>query len=185
MNRRLPRLLVGLAAFLVLAHHTGQAQAQFLFPGGSDGGAFGSPFTLPIQEAVLTPLPTTVHGGDVVLLDADGSRSDVLRFSNDPFSGITPQAGDVVSFAYLFPAQDFPPSFQLSTNAVTLAENESGATLYAATDLGVTYTYLLNSPEAAPVAEPPSLLLLACGGLLLGGWAAAVCWFPRRGGVAA
>jgi hypothetical protein len=125
-----------------------------------------TPATCDVVEGVLTNLPFAAFAGDVILLDADGSISDVVRFFNNIFDtgGGTGLGNQVLMYSKVDSGTDLsvgpdlglPATF--SVNAVRIPEAPEGSpTLYSGN--GTLYSFYSDAPVPEPVPEPRTLLL--------------------------
>ncbi len=111
-----------------------------------------------IFEGILYQLPYAALAGDVVLLDRDGSISDVVHFSNNIID-----TGGGTGFGDLVFEFNWDEPFPLSANAVFIPEvlDRDGVarTLYYGN--GTLYTFVGGVPE------PSSMWLLGSGAAIL------------------
>jgi hypothetical protein len=114
-----------------------------------------------VVEGVLTTLPFVALSGDVILLDGDGSISDVVRFLNNivDTGGGTGLGNQVFIYSKIDSGPDLsagpdvglPTTF--SSNAVRIPEAAEGSpTIYNGN--GTIYSFYSDAPTAVP--EPAS-----------------------------
>jgi hypothetical protein len=129
-----------------------------------------TPAACDVFEGVLLNLPFIAVGGDVILLDPDGSVSDVVRFFNNVLDtgGGTGLGTQVFMYSKidspdksLGPDAGLPSPSTYSVNAVRIPEAPDGTpTIYIGS--GVIYSFYSDAPE------PSTIGCVAAGLLALG-----------------
>lgn len=127
--------------------------------------------TCDLLEGHLTMLPFIAFAGDVILLDEDGSTSDVVRFFNNVLNtgGGTGLGNQVQVYSRIDVGPDYSvgvdlglPNPPFSVNAVSITEAGVGsATVYDGN--GTLYNIYSDVPE------PSDIVLLSTGLLAVGG----------------